>query len=99
VKQRVREQSDRRRTSEQLQEQTKTTLRAISSERLMNIIRHVHGDIDDWLLTEDAGWLQAWKSLAALVASSSEEREAAWKAFHIEESASSATAAAQEPTA
>jgi transposase len=99
VKQRVREQSDRRRTPAQLQEQTKTALRAISTERLTNIIRHVHDDIDEWLQTEDAGWLQAWKSLAALAASSPEQRDAAWKAFHIEEPASSAAAATPELTA
>jgi len=97
VKQRVREQSDRRRTSQQLQEQTKAALRAMSVERLTSIIRHVHDDIDDWLLTEDAGWLQAWRSLAALVASTPEERDAAYKAYHIEESSPSAAAAAQEP--
>jgi transposase len=98
VKQRVREQSDRLRKGPELQQQTKTALRAMSSERLQKIIRHVHDDIDDWLQTSDAGWLQAWKSLAALVASSPEQRNAAWKAFYIESSTEPAPAAAQAPS-
>ena len=79
VKQKVRMQSHRQRTAVQLQQQTKIALRSMDSDALTKIIGRVHKDIDEWLRTEDAGWLQAWKSFELLRQSTPEQRDIKYK--------------------
>ena len=82
VKHAVIMQSDRQRSKEQLQQQTKTALRSMTSEGLMKIVDHVHCDISEWLLSTDAGWLSAWKSFELLWRSSPEERHTEYILHH-----------------
>ena len=79
VKQKVRMQSHRQRTAVQLQQQTKIALRSMDSDAQTKIIGRVHKDIDEWLGTEDAGWLQAWKSFELLRQSTPEQRDIKYK--------------------
>jgi len=57
VKHKVRMQSHRQRKGPELQKQTKTALRAMDKDALTAIIGHVHRDIDEWLQSDDSGWL------------------------------------------
>jgi len=82
VKAKVRRLSSRQRKGEELQQQTKMALREMDGERLLKKVLRVHKDIDAWLLSSDAGWLQAWKSFDLLWRSTANEREDEYRKFH-----------------
>jgi hypothetical protein len=66
VKQEVRMQSRRDRKAAEVREQTREALRDMTPRKLQKLIQHVHKDITEWIQTEDAGWLQEWKSFDEL---------------------------------
>jgi len=71
----------RDRKLDEMEAATKNALRCITADACLATIQHVHNFIDAWLKTDDAGWLQPFATLDALVAASPSERDAAYRRF------------------